>query len=100
MRRGERQPIASHGEILHEKLAPFRLSAAFLAPAAGKRRGMNQRTRTETAGLDDPGSVGINIEWTNRVVCLSVVEKCEMSIFQKLAPFRLLAAFLPPAAGD
>lgn len=25
MERGERHPIASHGEILHEKLAPYKL---------------------------------------------------------------------------
>lgn len=25
MKRGERQPMASHGEILHEKLAPYML---------------------------------------------------------------------------
>jgi hypothetical protein len=45
MRRGERQPIASHGEILHEKLAPFRLSATFLAPAAAEACSLEQEAR-------------------------------------------------------
>ena len=33
MNRGERQPVASHGEILQEKLAPYMLSRVLLLSA-------------------------------------------------------------------